>query len=457
MLLHIRPIRSLMLGTALLLVGNGLLTTLIALRGSLEGYSDQMLGLMGSAYFVGFILGTWLVPPFIRRIGHIRAFNFFAAAIAAIMLLHSIIVSAWVWLLLRLLIGIVLVGFYTVIESWLNTQAQPAQRGQIFAFYMVVNMLALAGAQQLLHFASPAEFILFSFAAMMVCLSVLPVASTRLPQPMISDVPRLTLARIWKAAPAAVLGALGSGLCMGAFWSLAPVYASRLEMDAGAIATFMTITIIGGAVLQWPLGRFSDRADRRLALAVAAGGAASAAAFMVFFGADRLPLLVAAFVFGGMAFALYPIVVAHLVDHLSQDDILSGSAGILLLHGIGAAIGPTLSGAAMGLSGPAAMPAFFVLVFTPLALYAAWQAKRGEDKIVDEAAVFVPMVRTSPAAAEITAAAEEYRIEHTPAAENPEVASADETSEEIAPDEPHMAAPETHMNPKDPEIHDKLR
>ena len=411
MLPLIRPIASLMMGTALLLLGNGLLSTLIALRGSAEGYSDQLLGMMGSAYFVGFIVGTWLVPPLIRRMGHIRAFNFFAAAIAAIMLLHALIISPWVWLLLRLCVGIALVGFYTVIESWLNTQAQPERRGQIFAFYMVVNMGAIASAQQFLHLASPAEFILFSVAAIMVCLSVLPVAATRLPQPVISEVPRLTLSRIWHAAPAALLGALGSGFAMGAFWALGPVYAARLGMDAGMIATFMTITIIGGAALQWPLGRFSDRGDRRVALAVATGGAALAAVLMAIFGAQPKAFLAAAFVFGGMAFATYPIVVAHLVDHLAQEDILSGSAGVLLLHGIGAAIGPTVAGALMGLTGPTAMPVFFAVVFAPMALYAALQARRGRDEIVDAAAQFVPMVRTAPTAVEITAAAEEYRIE----------------------------------------------
>lgn len=413
-----------MVGTALLLLGNGLLTTLIALRGSLEGYPDQMLGLMGSAYFVGFIVGTRIVPPLIRRMGHIRAFNFFAAAIAAIMLLHSIIIDPWVWLGLRLAVGIALVGFYTVIESWLNTQTLPERRGQIFAFYMVVNMLAIAGAQQFLHVASPADFVLFSVAATMVCLSVLPVAATRLPQPLISDVPRLTLSRIWRAAPAALLGALSSGLCMGSFWALAPVYAARLDMDVGAIATFVTLTIIGGAVLQWPLGRFSDRGDRRLALALATAGAAIAALAMAIVGAHPVAQLVAAFVFGGMAFAIYPIVVAHLIDHLAQQDILSGSAGILLLHGIGAAIGPTLTGALMGQVGPAALPVFFAVVLAPMALYALRQARRGTDEIVEEAAQFVPMVRTAPTAVEMTAAAEGYRIaqaeDHDVTATNPD-------------------------------------
>ncbi|TVP93458.1 MAG: hypothetical protein EA348_00670 [Pseudomonadaceae bacterium] len=77
------PITALLSGIALLLLGTGLLNTLLALRGAGEGFSDQMLGLFGSAYFVGFILGTWLGPRLIRRMGHIRAFAFFAAATAA--------------------------------------------------------------------------------------------------------------------------------------------------------------------------------------------------------------------------------------------------------------------------------------------------------------------------------------------------------------------------------------
>lgn len=411
MLPHILPIGSLMIGTALLLLGNGLLSTLIALRGSLEGYSDLVLGLMGSAYFLGFFVGTYLVPPLIRRMGHIRAFNFFAAGIAAIVLIHSLIVHPWVWIGLRLFTGIALVGFYTVIESWLNTQTAAERRGQVFAFYMVVNMAALATAQQFLHLASPATFVLFSIAAIMVCLSVLPVASTRLPQPLVSTVPRLTIARLWSAAPAAVVGAVASGLTMGTFWSMGPLYATRLGMDASGVALLMTIAIVGGGLLQLPLGRFSDRADRRYALAAASGGAALAAVLMAALGAHAQALLAAAFVYGGMAFAIYPIVVAHLVDHLSHDDILSGNAGVLLLHGLGAMVGPGLAGLLMGLGGAAAMPLFFAAVLGPLALYVILQARRSRDEIVEEPAQFVPMVRTAATAMEMAAAVEEHRLE----------------------------------------------
>lgn len=422
MLPHLVPIGSLLLGTALLLLGNGLMSTLLALRGSLEGFSDQLLGLMGSAYFVGFLVGTWTVPQMIRRIGHIRAFAYFASTIAAVILLHSLIVNSWVWLVLRFATGIALVGFYTVIESWLNSRSEAQTRGQVFAVYMMVNMAALAAAQQFLHLAPPEQFTLFSIAAVLVCLSVLPLVSTRQPQPQIHRVPRLTMREMWKVAPTAVLAAIASGLSMGTFWSMAPLYAARLGYDAGGVALLMTATIVGGALLQLPLGRFSDRFDRRHALAVSAGGGALGALLMAVFGSSAWGLPAAAFLFGGMAFALYPITVAHFVDHLPQEQILSGNAGMLLLHGVGAVAGPTLVGVLMGLGGPAALPLFFAATLLPLAAYIVLFARGHADEIVDEAAQFVPMVRTAATAAEIVTAVEEHRLDTT-AASNAEDAA----------------------------------
>jgi MFS family permease len=131
------------------------------------------------------------------------------------MLLHALLVNPWFWMLLRVITGVALVGFYTVIESWLNGQAPPERRSQVFAVYMAVNLAALAAAQQLLRLDSPASFTLFAVAAIFVCLSLLPVTATRLKQPELHHTPRLDLRKIWDAAPVAFAGALTSGLAMG--------------------------------------------------------------------------------------------------------------------------------------------------------------------------------------------------------------------------------------------------
>src|SRR5690554_1025561 len=175
----IAPISSLLAGVALLLLGHGLLNTLLTLRGVAEGYSTGMIGLLMSGYFAGFLVGTWLAPSLIRRIGHIRTFSFYAALAATVVLLHVMVVNPWVWLVLRVMYGVALVTLYMVIESWLNAQVNGEKRGQVFAIYMAVNLGALAAAQQLLSLDSPMEFTLFALATMLIGGAMMPITLTR--------------------------------------------------------------------------------------------------------------------------------------------------------------------------------------------------------------------------------------------------------------------------------------
>lgn len=389
------PIAALLCGIALLLLGTGLLNTLLALRGSGEGFSDQTLGLLGSAYFAGFILGTWLCPRLIRRMGHVRAFAFLAAAEAVSVLIHALLVDPITWLILRVVTGVALVGIYTVIESWLNTQAPPERRGQVFAIYMAVNLGSLAVAQQLLRLDSPMAFSLFALAAILITAALMPVVATRLAQPVIGDTRGLSLRRLWTAAPVACSAALLSGLAMGGFWGLGAVYAGRMGMDTPQIATFVSLVIIAGAASQWPLGMMSDRIDRRLALAIISAIAVGGGLLMALLGHFGQWLLLAAAVFGAGSFAVYPAAVAHLIDHLHHEDILSGNASLLMLHGLGAALGPALAGWLMGMTLPLALPLFFAVMFGMCALYALHQSRSGADRIVDGPAHYIPMVRTS--------------------------------------------------------------
>lgn len=401
MIAAIRPLSALFAGVALLLAGSGLLSTVLAVRGRLEGFGDRTIGLIMSAYFVGFFLGTFIAPGLIRRIGHIRAFAFFAALCAATVLLHPILVDAWAWGALRALTGAGLVGLYTVIESWLNAQAPAAQRGQVFALYMAVNLFALAAGQWLLGVHAPDSFVLFSLVAMLVCLAVLPVTASRMNQPDLPASPKLGLAALYRAAPAAAGGAFLSGLAMGAFWGLGAVYATRIDLDLGGVSALMSATIVGGALLQLPIGKLSDRGDRRTALALVSLLAAVLAAGMIA-GAGFGPRWQYGlfFVYGGLAFAIYPLCVAHLLDHLPAADVLAGCSSLLLLNGIGSALGPALAGVSMARFGASALPGFFAAVLGLLAAMAIGRRLwRQRDR--DSPAQFHAMLRTTPSALEL--------------------------------------------------------
>ncbi|MCA6063663.1 MFS transporter [Thalassolituus marinus] len=397
----ILPITALLSGVALLLLGTGLLNTLLALRGASEGYSDTTMGLIMSGYFVGFFLGTYLALPLISRMGHIRAFAFCAALVASSVLLHVLVVDPIAWGLCRVLTGTALVILYTVIESWLNAQTPADQRGRVFAVYMVVNLAALALAQQFLQFGSAQNFALFAIAAILVSLSLMPVTWTRVHQPEVHDVQRASVRNLYKTAPVALGGALLSGLAMGAFWGLGAVYAARSGLNDHQVATFMSCAIIGGALLQYPLGRYSDRHDRRRVIAVVAGLAALAALVLIPLSASVSGLMLGIAVYGGLAFAIYPLAVAHLVDHLEARDILAGGSGLLLVHGIGAATGPALAGWLMGQTGANALPVWFCVMQGLLVLVAVRNLHTLIEEEPESPSAFVPMVRTTPTALEM--------------------------------------------------------
>ena len=391
---QIAPISSLLSGVALLLLGNGLLNTLLTLRGVAEGYSTSMLGLIMSGYFVGFLLGTWLAIPLVRRVGHIRAFAFCAALAAITALLHVLLVDPWIWLGLRVLYGLALVSLYMVIESWLNAQAPSDKRGQVFAIYMAVNLGALAAAQQLLGLAEPGEFMLFALAAMLISAALMPITLTRQGQPSVPDTLHTNLRQLLGIAPLSIAAAGLSGLALGGFWGMAPVYASLSGFDATGVGLLMSSAILGGALLQWPIGRYSDNHDRRLVLLWVVILAVLVSVLMSLLPAGR-PLLGLIFLFGGLSFAIYPVAVAQLIDQLHSDEILAGSSSLLMVNGIGAVCGPLLAGALMEQFGAQALPLFFAAVLGLLAAYTVYRLRHVSDLVSGEHAHFVPMLRTS--------------------------------------------------------------
>lgn len=401
-----RPLSPLLTGVALLLLGTGLLNTLLSVRAVQNGMGSTLLGLVMSAYFVGFILGTFLAPWAIRRMGHIRTFACCAALASSAVLGHALSDHPGVWMGLRAVTGVALVGLYAVVESWLAAQAHGPQRGRVFAVYMIVNLLALAAGQFLMLLAPVQGFALFALIAMLVNLSLIPIAATRLEQPMAPHSPRLHIGEMARIAPTAAAGALLSGLAMGAFWGMTPAFAQTSGADARGVAVFMSTAILGGAALQWPLGRLSDGRDRRETLrlvAVMALGVAVIAGILGLWQPAALPALM--FLYGGLAFAAYPIGVAHLSDRLPTERVLEGASVCLLLHGAGAALGPALAGLLMSALAPAALFLHFALCWGALTVYTQWRLVR--DRPLDtppaDASPFVPMLRTSPVALELLA------------------------------------------------------
>lgn len=391
----LKPIQSILWSVALLLLGNGLISTLLTLRGTNEGFSSATMGLIMSSYFIGFVCGTWVSGRLIRRMGHIRTFAFCASICASATLLHIIFIDAWVWVVLRFFYGLAYITLMTVIESWLNSQAASHERGRIFAFYMVVNLGALTIAQQMLHIATPDNFLLFAIVSILISWAILPLTLTRRNQPMInSERPKSSLKNLLKIAPLSVAGSTLSGLAMGAFWAMTPIYATELGYDISGIALIMSLTILGGAALQIPIGRYSDKHDRPKVITWVVTLAGIIALSMAII-PSQTALLIVFFIWGGLSFSIYPLSVAQLIDQLHPDEIVSGSSDMLVLHGLGCAFAPVIAGSLMTFIGAQGLPLYIGTVLLILAGYTAYRRRRVVDLVSGDNAHFEPMVQTS--------------------------------------------------------------
>jgi MFS family permease len=377
MLGAVLPVRSLLVAIFVLMSGSGFLATLISLRLERTGTTSLLIGLVATCYFLGLTVGSLRVAPVIRRVGHIRAFAAFLSLFSASALTYAVHQDAALWAGLRFIDGFCMAGVFVCIESWLNERAEPQTRGAVLAAYMIALYAGQAIGQFLLNLGVATPALPFMAASILLSLATIPVVLTRIVGPALDTGAPLSMRRLYAASPLGIVGAATTGMMIGAFYALGAVHARRLGLDLAGTATFMSVVIFGGVVLQWPIGRLSDRFDRRVVIA-----GTFAAAFLVSvgigivgsFSPGRLLMLLGG-LFGGLSFALYPLCVAHTNDHLSREERVAASGGLVLAYSVGAAAGPIAGAGAMGLLGPAGLYIFIALCAGATLCFALWRQR----------------------------------------------------------------------------------
>lgn len=394
------PSRSLFIAVALLMAGNGLLGIYLSVRMSLAGWPAPTIGGVMAAYFVGLVSGAFWGHRVIRRAGHIRAFAAFASLTTSAVLIHGLLITPAAWLLLRALTGFAIAGLYVVIESWLNAHAAPSNRGRLFSLYMATSILAFGLGQVLINVGDPHGLDPILLAAVLFALCALPVSLTRAVHPTLPEWTHFGPLDLVRNAPAGAVGAFAAGVTGAAFTALAPVYGVRTGFNVARISGLMGMAVIGGLLLQWPVGVLSDRFDRVRLIVAVHFGVTLCALGLWWLGGRSLPaLLILAALFGGFSYTLYPLSVAHANDLVDRRDFVSVSAGLLLVWGSGSALGPLLASAVMAALGPIGL--FVFLAVASLGFGTLSYVLRLRLAPAPEQTPFVPLTRTTPVIAEL--------------------------------------------------------
>lgn len=390
-------VSALLLGMAFLFMGHGIQSTLVPVWANAAEFDATTIGSLWSAYAAGLMLGCLTAGRVISRVGHIRAFAAMMSAVSIIVLTYTFYPSPAFWLLLRVVHGFVMAGVFMILESWLNEKTPETQRGVILGIYTALSLVMISVGQLSINLFDVLDARLFSFGAILLMLAVLPVALTRAGIPGPVESTTLDLAKLWRSGRVAAVGSLCVGLTTSAFWGLGPVFALEVGFDTAGLTLFMSVTILGGALFQWGVGRASDRMDRRRVIGV--GSLISAVAGLgiwLFAGQSLVMVLVFSLFFGGFAFSLYAVCIALANDRADAGDFVEVAGGLLFVFSIGSIVGPLLAALAMNLMGAGGIYAFTASVHVALALTAFIMAA-GRARVPEaERGEFVAVPVTSP-------------------------------------------------------------
>ncbi|MGR3981011.1 MFS transporter [Pseudoalteromonas sp. 1181_04] len=353
---------SLYFANLFLIIGTGLLTTYLALYLGKNGISTFWIGLMTSCYYMGLLLGSKLGYHLIKSVGHIRTFAASTAAVLACVAAHGVSDNIYLWLALRLFVGLGMMCNYMVLESWLNEQAAPESRGRVFSFYMITSYLGMILGQFAL-----AEFPELGYAPLfLVCMAlaigIIPISITRRIHPKPLKPIQVSLFDYFKKVPQSLTAVHFAGIINGSFYGLAPTFAKSSGFNSSEIAIFMSATIFAGLIAQWPMGILSDKIRRSVLIRTnaVAIGVVSLALFLL--PITQTLAFALTFMFGLFAFTLYPLSSALANSRVEDEERVGVSSALLVVFGAGAALGSTANAQVMTYFGHQALYASIALL-----------------------------------------------------------------------------------------------
>jgi MFS family permease len=332
-------------------MGNTLQGTLLSVRGGIESFSPAQIGAVGAGFWVGIVVGSLRAGKLVQGVGHIRAFLALGAVASTAPLLHLLIVDPAAWIVVRALTGFCFAGLFIVVESWLNSAATDQTRGQILSVYAMTGLVGGIGGQLLLPATDPAGFRPFCIVAIIIAFALVPIALTQATAPAREGGgARISLAGLYQKSPFGLVAATLCGVTTSAFFALGPIFAQQKGLDTAGVAIFMASGTVGGFLMAWPVGWLSDRLDRRWVI-IGAAIVASASLFIMMAlvpgEPSRWMVYLCAAILGGTIVPTYSVVMAHVNDQVGKGEFVAASGGLLIMQGVGAAVGPLLAGFAM--------------------------------------------------------------------------------------------------------------
>lgn len=401
---------ALFLGMGLIMLGNGLQATLLGVRASMEDFGTTVTGMVMSGYFIGLIAGCNSVPKIVGRVGHVRTFGALASLASTSILVQAVFIYPLVWWAMRFVTGFAYAGIFIVAESWLNEATENGTRGKLLSFYMLVSLGGMAGGQMLLNVFHPSGFELFLLVSLLISFAVIPILLSTARAPQFDVVENIGILHLYRVSPLGVLGMFITGMSIGTFFGMGPVYATDIGLSVKGVSFFMGALILGGFLFQYPLGWLSDRYGPIKVIIFSCVGGAVASFFAMNFEVEDAGFYMMITTVGGLAMPLYSLCCVHTNDYLTPTQMVAASGTLVLLSAMGAAVGSPITAFAMDILGPQAFFGIIGVMLSSVSVFALWRSTQRVDAVIEEQGDFVIMA-ASPLSASLNPDVEMAEIE----------------------------------------------
>lgn len=409
MLPLLASVSSILVAVLLFMLGNSLVGITLPLKLAAAGVANEFTGVVMAAYFAGLLTGCVYGKTLIFRVGHIRAFAGLSALNVGAILCHALLFDPVTWAVLRFTSGLCIAGIFSALESWLNDRLDNTNRGRVLGVYMVINYIAMALGQLSINVWPLSSSDGLIAAALLTSLAIVPVALTRIEAPSLATAAPISLRQLYESSPLAVIGAICSGLMLGGFWGMGAIFAREIGFSVFQASLFTGSYIVGGLLLQIPIGRLSDQFDRRTVMGNILAGATIVCIAGISAGrlGDPLNLVLAlAALLGGAISNVYPLSMAQAFDYLHKDRFVAGATRLLMSFALGAVAGPVLCSLAMSWLGPHAFFGYIGTIAAGLTAFVLYRMTKRKPLPVEEQQDFVAVPRLSPEGAALHPEAE---------------------------------------------------
>ncbi len=376
---------ALFTGFGLIMLAHALQGTLLNVNAVFFNFSDFEIGYVFSGYFIGYLFSSIQCPKLIKNVGHIRVFAAFASLGSIAILLHWIVINPIAWLIFRMITGFSFAAIYIVCESWLNDRADNKSRGQLIGFYMIVLYFSTSAGGMLVNLRATTDAHLFILTSLLISLALVPILLTKKPAPDFSTPRFLSLKELYLKSPMAFVGSFSIGMVYSALFGLMGVFGAKIGLSIFQISILIFVNMFVGAIFQYPVGKISDKYDRRTILLSLNLIAIASLVFIYLLGSLSFNLLL---VFIGIHSAVslpyYAVIISHMNDFLEKDEIVSGSSTLTLVNALGMVMGPMLASGFMAYFGAYGYFLYMIVIYCLVAPYNFFRIRVGRTSNIYE-------------------------------------------------------------------------